>query len=182
MIASVFIATSLDGFIARKNGELDWLPGSDGSDDVSADGEDYGYQAHWDAVDTLVLGSKSFETVLSFDAWPYDGKRVVVLSSRELSIPDELQNKIEVYSGPVQDIAQALASSGSKRLYIDGGKCIQSFLRAGLIQEMIITVIPVLIGEGIPLFGSLEKDVKLQLVKSQAYANGFVQNRYRVVN
>jgi dihydrofolate reductase len=178
--ASVFIATSLDGFIARENGDLDWLTGDSGSE--SEGGEDYGYQDHWAAIDTLVLGRHSFETVLGFGQWPYAGKRVVVLSSRQFAIPEELQGKIEVFGGPAQEVAEALANSGSKHLYVDGGKTIQAFLRAGLIQELIITVIPVLIGEGIPLFGPLEKDIKLELLQSQTYESGFVQHRYRVID
>lgn len=174
--ATVFIATSLDGFIARKNGDLEWLPGSDGS----GDGEDYGYQDLWHAIDTLVLGRNTFDMVLGFGQWPYDGKRIVVLSHSQPTIPDEIKASIEVLSGSAQEVAQKLADGGSKHLYIDGGKTIQSFLSAGLIQELIITIVPVLIGEGLPLFGPLENDIHLELLQSNSYASGFVQNRYLV--
>ena len=175
---SVFIATSLDGFIARKNGDLDWLPGSDGE----AKGEDYGFNEFFASIDTLVLGRKTYELALSFKAWPYHGKNVVVLSSSFPQVPKDINEGVQGTSSPPTALIQRLSSSGSEHVYIDGGKTIQSFLKANLIQEITLTRIPVLIGEGIPLFGPLSSDIKLQHLSSRAFESGFVQSKYKVTN
>ncbi len=175
---SVFIATSLDGFIARPDGGLDWLPGAE----EPGEEEDHGYQAHWDRIDTLLLGRHTFDMVVSFNQWPYKGKRVVVLSSGRPHIPQHLADQIELFSGSAQEVAEWLVATGSRNVYVDGGKTIQPFLRAGLIAEMIITVIPVLIGQGIPLFGPLEEDIKLELVDARSFDSGLLQVRYRPVD
>jgi len=181
MKASVYIATSLDGFIARENGDLDWLPGSDGSSvDSNPEDGDFGYQAFMDSVDVLVMGRGSFEKVLSFGMWPYGNKRVVVLSSKLTKLPDDLPETVELKSGPPAEVVKELAVSGANHLYIDGGKTIQAFLNAGLIQELIITKIPVLIGEGLCLFGPVHKDVQLRHIETRAFSNGFVQSKYAV--
>lgn len=182
MKASVYIATSLDGFIAREDGDLDWLPGSDPNEshDSGEVNEDYGYQEFMDSVDVLVMGRSTFETVLAFGQWPYGGKRVVVLSSKLRPGSDDLPESVEVMSGSPGEVIEALQESGARHLYIDGGKTIQGFLNAGLIQELIITVVPVLIGTGIPLFGALDHDLKLQHVETRSFPNGFVQSKYRL--
>ncbi|HZA46441.1 MAG TPA: dihydrofolate reductase family protein, partial [Rubrobacter sp.] len=146
--ASVFIATSLDGFIARTNGDLDWLTGAESASTE----QDYGYQEFMDSVDTVVLGRNTFEFVLTFDTWPYSGKKVVVLSSRTKAIPTHLVNDVEWLSLPPQHLLERLAAQGATHLYVDGGKTIQGFLKAGLIDELTITRAPVLIGTGVPLF------------------------------
>ena len=182
MKASVYIATSLDGFIARENGDLDWLPGSDGSSvESNPEDGDFGYQAFMDSVDALVMGRNSFEKVLSFGMWPYGNKRVVVLSSQLTQLPDDLPETVELKSGSPTEVVQELAASGAPRLYIDGGKTIQAFLNAGLIQELIITRIPVLIGKGLPLFGPVHKDLQLRHVETRVFSNGFVQSKYAVI-
>ncbi len=174
MKISVYIATSLDGFIARKDGSLDWLPpGSDGS-------EDYGYAEFMSTVDHIVMGRNSFEKVLTFGEWPY-GKKVIVLTSRDLPLPPELVDKVEALHLSPRELIHEMDIRGAKGIYLDGGVTIQRFLREGLVDEMTITIIPILIGDGLPLFGSLEKDVKLELIKSQSFKNGFVQNRYKVM-
>ncbi|HKJ67847.1 MAG TPA: dihydrofolate reductase family protein [bacterium] len=170
---SVFIATSLDGYIARKNGDIDWLP-SDGS------GEDYGYRQFVDSVDALVMGRNTYETVRSFGEWPYGEKPVVVLSHRALEIPQHLSATVKLISGSPPEIVDHLGKEGAKHLYIDGGKTIQAFLNAGLIQEMILTRIPVIIGEGIPLFGPVDQDITLLHVETRDYENGLVQSRYTI--
>ena len=177
MKVSVYIATSLDGFIARENGDLDWLPGSDGK----SDDEDYGFHEFMDSVDVLVMGRKSYEMVLSFGKWPYGSKRVVVLSSKLIRIPDDLAETVESRSCAPAELVKDLIKTVAKHLYIDGGKTIQGFLNAGLIQEIIITRIPTLIGSGIPLFGPLNKDRKLGHIETRSFANGFVQSRYEVL-
>ncbi len=175
---SVFIATSLDGFIARKNGDLDWLPGSDGE----TGGEDYGFNEFFMSIDTLVMGRKTYELALTFKEWPYRGKNVFVLSSSFPKVPKSLNEGVKGTSSSPEELIQQLVSSGSAHVYIDGGKTIQSFLQANLIQEMTITRIPVLIGDGISLFGPLAHDIKLQHLSTRAYESGFVQSKYKVIN
>jgi dihydrofolate reductase len=175
---SVFIATSLDGFIARKNGDLDWLPGSDG---VAGD-EDYGFHEFFASIDTLVMGRKTYELALTFKEWPYRGKNVIVLSSGFPREPKSLNEGVMGTSSSPTELIQRLASSGSGHVYVDGGKTIQGFLQADLIQDMTITRIPVLIGEGISLFGPLAHDIKLEHVSTRAFESGFVQSKYKVAN
>src|SRR6185295_16336557 len=160
MMVSVFIGASVDGFIARPNGDLDFLP--------EGGGEPHGYDEFMAAIDTLVIGRKTFETILTFATWPYGDKRVVVLSSHPLDLSAAL-GVVEQMTGPPADIVSQLAASGSRHLYIDGGITIQEFLRAGLIQRLIITRVPVLIGEGIPLFGALPRDVRLRHIATRDY-------------
>ena len=174
--ASVFIATSLDGFIARTNGDLDWLTGAESAPTE----EDYGYQDFIDTVDTIVMGRNTFELTSTFDPWPYSGKKVVVLSSRPNAIPPHLVDGVEWLSLPPQHLVEWLAAQGATHLYVDGGKTIQGFLNAGLINELIITRIPILIGTGVPLFGPLDHDIALDTVATRQFENGFVQSRYRI--
>ena len=172
----VFIATSLDGFIARPDGAIDWLPGLD-----SDPGENYGYDAFIASVDGLVMGRNSFEKVLTFDEWPYP-KPVVVLS-RSLdatSLREELRGKVEFSALAPAALFDSLARRGWSRVYVDGGQVIQSFLRAGLISDMVITRVPVLLGEGLPLFGALDGDIALRHDETRAYPSGLVQSRYSI--
>ncbi len=175
---SVFIATSLDGFIARADGDLDWLS----SGESASTEQDFGYQEFMDSVDTIVIGRNTFEPVLTFDTWPYSGKRVVVLSSGPKAVPPHLTDSVEWLSLPPQRLVERLASQGATHLYVDGGKTIQGFLNAGLINELIITRIPILIGGGIPLFGPLNHDIRLTHIATRQFENGFVQSRYRVAD
>lgn len=170
---SVYIATSLDGFIARKNGEIDWLTGGES-------GQDYGYAEFMSSIDHIVMGRNTYEKVLSFGGWPYE-KKVIVLTSRDLSIPPDLTDRVEALSLAPPDLTAELERRGAAHVYLDGGQTIQRFLRAHLVDEMTITTIPILIGEGLPLFGSLEHDIKLELLKSSSFENGFVQNKYKVL-
>ena len=171
MKASVFIATSLDGFIARANGDLDWLP--------PGGGEPHGYDEFMATVDALVIGRKTFETVLTFDTWPYGEKPVFVLSTRTLA-PAPLGAVVERMSGAPADIVSQLAARGIRHIYVDGGITIQRFLQGGLIQRLTITRIPVLLGDGIPLFGALQRDIALRHVATRQYASGLVQSEYAV--
>jgi dihydrofolate reductase len=171
MKASVFIATSLDGFIARANGDIDWLP--------QGGGEEHGYEAFMATVDALVIGRKTYETVLAFDTWPYGEKPVFVLSTRALS-PAPPGAVVEHMSGAPAEIVSQLAERGIRHVYVDGGITIQRFLQAGLIQRLIITRIPVLIGSGIPLFGTLPHDIGLKHVETRQYKSGLVQSEYLV--
>jgi dihydrofolate reductase len=173
MTASVFIATSLDGFIARPNGDLDWLP--------AGGGEPHGYDEFIASVDAIVLGRKSFDKVLTFEAWPYGDKRVVVLSSRPVDLSAARGGVVEQMAGPPAEIVSRLAASGAHHLYIDGGITIQRFLRAGLIQRLVITRVPVLIGDGVPLFGAVPHDIRLHHLATRQYPSGLVQSEYHVV-
>ncbi len=172
MTASVFIGTSVDGFIARLNDDLDFLP--------EGGGEPHGYNEFIASVDAIVIGRKTFEKVLSFKAWPYGDKRVVILSSRPLDLSAAVGGIVEQMAGPPAEIVSQLAARGMHHLYIDGGITIQRFLRAGQIQRLIITRVPVLIGEGIPLFGTLPRDVRLRHVATRHYASGLVQSEYEI--
>jgi dihydrofolate reductase len=173
MSASVFIGTSVDGFIARRNGALDFLP--------KGGGEPHGYNEFIASVDAIVIGRKTFETVLDFNPWPYGDKRVIVLSSRPVDLSAVRGGVVEQMGGPPAEIISQLAARGVHHLYIDGGITIQEFLRAGVIQRLIITRVPVLIGDGIPLFGRLPHDVRLRHVATRHYPSGLVQSEYHVV-
>jgi dihydrofolate reductase len=173
MKVSVFVGTSVDGFIARRNGALDFLP--------AGGGEPHGYDEFMATVDALVIGRKTFETVLAFPSWPYGEKRVVVLSSRALDFSGVRGGVVEQMAGAPAEIVAKLAARGVRHIYVDGGITVQGFLRAGLVQRLTITRVPVLIGEGIPLFGSLPRDIRLRHVATQAYASGLVKSEYEVV-
>ena len=174
MTVSVFIGTSLDGFIARPNGGLDFLP-PDG-------GEPHGYSEFIASVDAIVIGRKTFETVLAMSPWPYGKKRVVVLSSKPLDLSAAVGAAVEQMSGSPAEIVSKLAASGAHHLYVDGGITIQRFLRAGLIQRFIITRVPVLIGDGIPLFGTLTGDIRLRHIATKQYPSGLVSSEYHVAD
>lgn len=174
MVISVFIGTSVDGFIARQNGSFDFLP--------AGGGEPHGYDEFMASVDTLVIGRKTFEAVLGLAAWPYGGKKVVVLSSKAVDFSAVRESAIERMAGSPAEIVATLAEKGAQHVYVDGGITIQRFLREGLIQRLIITRVPVLIGEGIPLFGSLPRDVRLRHVTTQQYKSGLVKSEYQVIS
>jgi dihydrofolate reductase len=169
MKASVFIATSLDGFIARENGAIDWLPDNP---------EPHGYDEFIASVDAIVIGRKTFETVLAFGGWAYGKTPVVVLSTKELKAPDGAN--CDFMSGDPREIAARLDERGIHHVYVDGGITIQRFLEAGLIQRLIITRIPILLGTGIPLFGPLSHDVHLTHVATKSFNGGLVQSEYTV--
>ncbi|MGH9682653.1 MAG: dihydrofolate reductase family protein [Candidatus Acidiferrales bacterium] len=170
---SVFIGTSVDGFIARPNGGLDFLP--------PGGGEPHGYDEFIASVDALVIGRNTFETVLAFPAWPYGDKRVVVLSSRVLDLSVVRGGVVEQMAGPPAEIVSKLAANGVHHAYVDGGITIQRFLREGFVQRLIITQVPVLIGDGIRLFGMLPRDIRLRHIATQHYRSGLVKTEYHVV-
>jgi dihydrofolate reductase len=174
---SAFIATSLDGFIARECGELDWL---DAANATVPNGEDCGYADFFSTIDVLVMGRKSFEKVLSFGVWPYGETKSVVLSHSAVTFPNDLPKSISSSTEEPSALLERLSREGASHIYLDGGVTIQSFLRLGLVDEITITVIPVLLGQGIPLFGPLEQDVSLNLISSKSYDFGFVQTKYGV--
>jgi dihydrofolate reductase len=170
VIASVFVGTSLDGFIARSNDDLDFLP--------PGGGEPHGYDEFIATVDAIVIGRRTFEKVRSFEAWPYGPKRVIVLSSTAVDL-SAVDGFVEQMAGEPATIVDVLAQRGLEHTYVDGGVTIQRFIRAALIDRLIVTRVPVLIGSGIPLFGGLARDVTLEHVATRAYPSGLVQSEYR---
>ena len=174
---SVFIATSLDGYIARPDGDVSWL---DETEPIGG-GDDAGYGKFFDSIDVLVMGRGSFEKVLEFD-WPYGTKPVIVLSKNLTEAPEMLRDRVRIDASTPQELVEKLSQEGYKHIYLDGGQVIQSFLREGLVDDMTLTTIPVLIGEGLPLFGKVEKDKKLRLAESRSWDNGIVQSKYQVLD
>lgn len=169
---TVFVGISVDGFIARRDGGLDFLP---------AEPEDHGYDELMASVDALVMGRATFETVLGFGGdWPYGDKRVVVLSSRPLDLSAVRGGRVEQMGGEPAEIVARLEATGARNLYLDGGLTVQRFLRAGLVDRLVLTRVPVLIGEGLPLFGPLAHDVRLRHVATRSFPSGLVQTEYAV--
>jgi dihydrofolate reductase len=171
----VFIATSIDGFIARADGGLDWLQ------DANAAGEDHGYDAFIASIDGIFMGRETFKVSLGFDPWPYD-KPLILLSNRlqRGDLPGHLADQVSI----ARSVSEARAESecrGWRRAYVDGGATIRSFLREGAVQDMVITRIPVLLGEGLPLFGPLQSDIVLQHQETRSFPSGLVQSRYGVI-
>jgi dihydrofolate reductase len=165
---SVFIATSIDGYIAREDGTFDFLS------IVEKPDEDYGFAEFFATIDALVIGRNTYETALAFAEWPYAGKRCIVLTHRETaSVHGE-----QFFSGEPVGLVEQLALVGAQRLYVDGGAVIRSFFQAGLIDDMTLSIIPVLLGRGIGLFGAEVPEARLVLEGSKTYDSGLVQLRY----
>ena len=171
MKTSVFVGTSLDGFIARADGAFDFLP--------PGGGEPHGYEEFMATVDALVIGRKTYDTVLGLDAWPYGKKPTFVLSTHSLA-PAPVEAIVERMSGSPAEIVSQLVNRGIEHVYVDGGVTIQSFLQAGLIQRLTITRVPVLIGTGIPLFGAIPHDITLKHIATHQYASGLVKSEYEI--
>ncbi len=170
----VFIATSMDGYIADKNGCLDWLHTVPNPDNI-----DMGFEPLLERVDALVMGRNTFETVLSFGVeWPYN-KPVFVLSHTMTKVPDGYEDKVFLMKGELVDVINNLNKQGYQDLYIDGGITIQNFLKQDLIDELIISVIPTLLGGGAPLFGELSDIQRYQLIESKVYLDSVVQTCYQ---
>lgn len=174
MTVSVFVGTSLDGFLARPDGSFDFLP-SDGG------GADGGFAEFFATVDALVMGRNTFDVVRAMPGWQYGDKPLFVLTHRSLDLSSAPPGKVEAMSGQPEEVVRRLAARGLRRLYVDGGLTIQSFLRAGLVDRITVTTVPVLIGQGIPLFGAVPKDIKLRHASTKAIAGGMVQSVYEVV-
>ena len=171
----VFIAVSLDGYIARENDDIGWLLQRDDPT------EDHGYDAFIADKEWIVMGRGSYEKVLTFDAWPYD--RPVLVLSRQLAgtpVPEALKGKVQFSRSTPKEVLGDLAAQNVNRVYIDGGQVIQSFLREGLVADIVITTVPVLLGSGKPLFGTLSRDIDLTLVSSRSFPSGLVQSHYQV--
>ena len=173
--AEVFIATSLDGFIARADGDIDWLVGR-----PVPTGEEFGYAAFMDGIGAMVMGRQSFEKVLTFPQWPYPVPVVVMSRSpATVVVPETLRDRVRVTSAGPGAVLRELAEQGTTRVYVDGGQIVRAFLEEGLIRRLIVTLIPVLLGEGRPLWGHGSRDIDLSLVSARQWDNGFVQVEYR---
>lgn len=170
----VFIAKSLDGYIAGKNGELDWLHAI-----PNPENNDMGYTALMEEIDAIVMGRTTFETVCGFGGdWPYS-KQVFVLSNSLKEIPEELNKKVSLTNGTPQEILNKIYKKGYFKLYIDGGRTVQNFLKEDLIDELRITTIPILLGGGFALFGDLPKPMELEHIESKVFLNQIVQDCYQ---
>jgi dihydrofolate reductase len=168
----VYIATSMDGYIARKDGNIDWL-----MEISNPDNSDYGFSTFMKRIDGIIMGRKTFELVLDFGGWPYS-KPVFVLSSTMTRIPENLNAKVQIIKGDLKEIIESLYKKGFKNLYIDGGKTIQSFLKENLIDELIITRIPIILGSGIPLFDEMDLEIRFEHVQTEVFNNALVKSRY----
>ncbi|MEW6204586.1 MAG: dihydrofolate reductase family protein [Pseudomonadota bacterium] len=175
---AVFIATSLDGFIAREDGSIDWL---NEANQVVPPDEDCGYGEFMADVDVLVMGRNTFEQVLTFEPWPYGSTPVVVMSRKGIELPSSVPPSVSVSSESPAVLIERLSRQGVKKVYLDGGQTIQSFLASGLVSYITVTKIPVLLGKGKPLFGEPAADIKLVHVSTKTYPFGFVQSTYQVL-
>ncbi len=180
MKCSVFIVTSADGYIATKTGDITWLEKA-GKTEITVD---MGFNDFLQAIDCIIMGRKTMEKISSFnltqEQWPYGNTRIFVLSRKLKAPPENLKSKVEMYSGKIPVLISRLEEEGYHHAYIDGGSTITSFLNLGLIDEMIITQAPILLGEGIPLFGKLHKNIMLSDTQVKVYPNDFIQQKYTV--
>lgn len=175
--ASAYFAASLDGYIAKPDGSIDWLNEASA---VVPEGEDCGFQAFMDSVDSLAMGRKTFEQVLTFGQWPYGETPVVVMSSNPVSIPSTVPNVVTHSSETPQALCERLSSEGVGHIYVDGGATIRGFIAAGVLNEITVTVIPIILGSGISPFGVLEKDTRLVQLCTEVFEFGFVKTTYSV--
>ncbi len=167
----VYIGTSLDGFIARKDGDIDWLV------QFANDEAIYAYEELISRIDAIVIGRGTFEKVLAFPSWPYD-KKVFVLSTSIKQVPDIVKEKVTVLSMKPGELLSYLSGKSFSNIYVDGGKVIQDFLKEDLIDELIISKAPMLIGSGIPLFGYLDADLQFKHIRTEVHSNGLVRSYY----
>jgi dihydrofolate reductase len=169
---STFVGISLDGFLARLDGSLDWLKPFEGTE--------HGYTAFFETVDTLAIGRGTYDFVLgmlrSGLPWPYGGKRCVVMTHR----PVEGQHQERAFAGEPKDLLEELGKQGARHVYVDGGVVIRSFLACGLLDEITVSIVPVLIGAGLPLFGGVALESGLRLEQARSFENGIAQLHYRV--
>ncbi|WP_394130080.1 dihydrofolate reductase family protein [Shewanella maritima] len=184
MKCSVFIAASLDGYIAAEDGSVDWLHTSGNIQAYMSDNPDMGFSDFIASVDCMIMGRKCMEKIASFnltdEQWPYKGVKVFVLSHTLTAPPTSLIGKVNMISGDIPAILARLSEQGYQHAYIDGGTTITAFLNLQLIDNLVLTQVPVILGKGIPLFGELSNSVKLQQAKATAFANDFVQLHYSV--
>jgi dihydrofolate reductase len=172
MAVYVYVATSLDGFIATSDGGVEWL-----MEIPNPDQSDYGFAEFMNGIDALVMGRNTFEMVLSFGSWPYS-KPVFVLSDTLTEVPKSITEKAEIIRGSLRTVLSRLRKRGYLNLYVDGGRVIQSFLAEDLVDEMIITRVPILLGQGIPLFGPLTKRLRFEHKKTELLNETLSKSHY----
>lgn len=184
MKCSVFIATSLDGYIAKMDSSVDWLHTVGNIEADMGDEQDMGFKRFIHSVDCMIMGRKCMEVIskmnIPSEQWPYGNIRILVLSHSMLTPPENLTGKVEMYAGDILSLMDQLALEGVSHAYIDGGMTITSFLNLKLINEMIITKAPILLGEGIPLFGKISRAITLEQASAKAFPNDFIQIKYNV--
>ena len=184
MKCSVFIATSLDGFIAKEDGSVDWLHTAGNSNVDMGDQADMGMNAYMSSIDCMIMGRKCMDVISSMnltpEQWPYGDTKIIVLSNTIKEAPPNMKGKVEIYSGDLELLIHKLENEGYKHAYIDGGTTIQAFINLKLINEMTITLTPILLGEGKPLFGKTCKDIKLEKARAIVFSNDFIQVKYIV--
>lgn len=177
MKVTAYLALSVDGFIAREDGDIAWLHDPRHVDE----GEDYGFASFIQAVDVMVMGRHTFDKVMSFENWPYGELKVVVLSRKGVAVPSALQATVSVRALEIPALTRALETEGYRHIYADGGQVVQGFLQAGLVTDLILTRIPRLLGKGIPLFGPMASDTFLKHQATRAFPGGMVQSHYQVI-
>lgn len=184
MKCSVFIATSVDGFIARKDGSINWLQAAGNLNTDMSDQADMGFNQYIASVDCIIMGRKCMEVIsnmnLSPEQWPYGDTRMIILSTTLTQAPENLQDKVEMYAGDINTLVSNLSNEGYQHAYIDGGMTIQAFLNQQLISDITITRAPILLGSGIPLFGKISNDIALKQTQAVVFPNDFIQVRYCV--
>ena len=168
---AVYIATSIDGYIARKDGNLDWLEYGHTGD------EDYGFKNFIQSIDVIILGRNTYEVVSSFEKWPYEGKRVIVLSKTL----QKVRKEAELFQGKIEDLVSMLHSETPKHVWVDGGITVCKFLEAGLVDTVTISVISIILGSGIPLFSAMQKEHTCRLLSTKSYPSGLVQLNYELI-
>lgn len=174
---SVFIGMSLDGFIARKDGDIKWL---DNENKKVTYEEDFGFTNFMQSVDALIMGRNTYEQVLTFDNWPYKVKSIIVLSTKDIRIPSKLTKTVTISQESPKELIGQLSNQGIKHIYVDGGITIQNFLSEGLVDEITVTIVPIIIGEGKSFVKSLPKDILLIHLKTTVFEFGFIQIKYRI--
>ncbi|MDB4292159.1 dihydrofolate reductase family protein [Maribacter sp.] len=184
MKCSVYIATSADGFIATKDGGVAWLHSAGNGKVLPEENADMGLNEYLSSVDCMIMGRKCMDMISSMnltpEQWFYGSLRIIVLSNTVKEAPENLKDKVEMYSGDLLALISKLENEGHKHAYIDGGTTIQAFINLKLINEMTITKAPIILGEGIPLFGRTVNAIKLEEAQAVAFANDFIQLKYKV--
>ena len=190
MKCSMFIAPSVDGFIAKEDGGVDWLETV--GDSVSKIDEkselmkyfNDSFKNYMKSIDCMIMGRKLMEVLSSFnlspEQWPYGDIRIIAISDTLNKVPKNLSKYVEMYSGSIPTLISKLEKQGYKKAYIDGGITITSFFNLGLINEITLTLAPILLGRGIPLFGNFSKQIKLTDAKATAFPNNFIELKYKV--
>ncbi len=184
MKCSVFTATSVDGYIATKDGGVEWLNTAGNKDADMLEHGDMGIKEYISSVDCMIMGRKCMDTLSSMnltpEQWFYGNLKMIVLSNTIKEAPENMKDKVEMYSGDLLTLISNLENEGHKHAYIDGGTTIQEFINLKLINEITITKAPILLGEGISLFGKTFKDIKLEKAEAIAFPNDFIQLKYKV--